>query len=217
MQNDPRTESLIEWNRLARENAENAIVSSMFEAASKASEPLDRFSTWLLVGTAAIASFLIANSDKVVPLLSGPGFGLCGALLCFSCFFGLFSKFIGLQTQIGKGASEAIRVTFAEHLARHEEEERKIAQGAAFWGITLQTGIRMDRVLSEFYKPLPHWVAWLAKRQLKMQAGNPQIGHLLLIRSLKWQGYFAAGQGATFLAFLVAGFINAASIQLVPG
>lgn len=73
MSDDPRTEPLKEWNRLARKNTENAIVSSMFEATAKSSEPMERFSSWLLVGTAAIASFLIANSDKLLPLISKEG------------------------------------------------------------------------------------------------------------------------------------------------
>jgi len=67
MTNTPKTEPLHEWNRLARENAENAIVSSMFESVFKASEPIDTFSTWLLVGTAAVASFMITNAEKAKP------------------------------------------------------------------------------------------------------------------------------------------------------
>lgn len=212
MLHDPRTEPLVEWNRLARVNTENAIVSSMFEAASKASEPLEKFSTWLLVGTAAVASFLIANSDKLVPLLGTRGFGACGALLCLSCLFGLTSRVIGLRAQIGKETGEAVRKTFAEHLAKYEEEEKKIRQGAEFWGIDLQTGIRIDRVLSEFYKPFPRWISMLAKRQLKKHAGNPQVGYIVLINSLNWQGYFAAGQAIAFLAFLMVGFICTAAI-----
>ncbi len=212
MPNDPRTEPLLEWNRLARENTENAIVSSMFEAASRASEPLEKFLTWLLVGTAAVASFLIANSDKLMPLLGARGFATCGALLCLSCLFGIISKVIGLRTQIGKDTGEAVRKTFAGHLAKYEEEEKEITQGAEFWDIDLQTGIRIDRVLAEFYRPLPWWASWLAKRQLKKHAGNPQVGYLLLISSLSWQGYFAAGQAIAFLAFLMVGFIYAAAV-----
>ncbi len=40
MPDDSRTEPLREWNRLARQNAENAIVSSMFEASFNASDPV---------------------------------------------------------------------------------------------------------------------------------------------------------------------------------
>lgn len=212
MTHDPRTEPLREWNRLARENTENAIVSSMFEAASKASKPLDEFATWLLVGTAAVASFLIANSDKLLPLLGARGFSWCGALLCLSCVFGLASKLLGLRSSIGIETGDAVRKTFAEHLARYEAEEEKIQQGAKFWGIDLQSGIRIERVLAEFYKPLPRWASWMAKRQLRKHEGNPQVGYLILINSLNWQGYFAAGQAVAFLGFLVVGFIYAAAI-----
>ncbi len=212
MTHDPRTEPLREWNRLARENTENAIVSSMFESAIEASKPLHEFSTWLLVGTAAVASFLITNSDKLVPLLGAKGFAWCGALLCLSCFFGLLSKLLGLRTRMGKEAGEAVRRTFAEHLARYEAEEAEIQQGAKFWGIDLQTGVRIDRVLSEFYKPLPWWASWLAKRQLSKHAGDPQVGYLILVNSLNWQGYFAAGQAVSFLAFLVVGFVYTVTI-----
>lgn len=212
MTHDPRIEPLREWNRLARENTENAIVSSMFEAASRASKPLEEFSTWLLVGTAAVASFLITTSDKLLPFLGATGFSWCGALLCLSCLLGLLSKLMGLRSHIAKETGEAVRKTFAEHLAKYEAEEKKIQEGAKFWGIDLQTAIRLDRVLSEFYKPQPWWASWLAKRQLEKYVGNPQVGYLVLVNSLNWQWYFAAGQAIAFLAFLVAGFIYAAAI-----
>lgn len=212
MTHDPRTDPLREWNRLARENTENAIVSSMFEATGKASEPLEKLSTWLLVGAAAVASFLITNSDKVLPLLGARGFSVCGAFLCLSCVFGLLSKMLALHAHIGIETGAAVRKTFAEHLAKYEEEERKIKEGAEFWGIDLQTGIRIERVLTEFYKPFPKWAAWLARRQLQKNAGNPQVGYLLLISILNKQGYFTAGQALAFLAFLISGFGYAAAI-----
>ena len=91
MQNDQRTEPLREWNRLARENAENDIVSSLIESTFKANEPIDTFSTLLLIGTAAVASFFITNADKILPLVKNHGFTTCGVLLCLSCIFGLLS------------------------------------------------------------------------------------------------------------------------------
>jgi len=74
MSEDPRAQSLHEWNDLARENTENAIISSMFESMAKAIDPMDSFSTWLLAGTAAIASFLIVNGEKLIPLITKDGF-----------------------------------------------------------------------------------------------------------------------------------------------
>ena len=212
MDNDPRTEPLREWNRLARDNAENAMVSSMFEAASKASEPVETFSTWLLVGTAAVASFFIINADKLLPFIGPKGFLICGAFLSCSSFFGLVSRLYALRCKIQIETGAAVRKTFAEHLARHQEEETKIKDSAKTWGITLETGVRVDRLLREFLAPLPRWVGWLVNRSLKRNAGNPQIGYLPVIKGMQRQGVFAALQALSFLGFLVAGFIVAAGI-----
>jgi hypothetical protein len=211
MTEDPKTEPLLEWNRLARENTENAIVSSMFQAAAKAIEPLEKFSTWLLIGAAAIASFLITNSDKVLPLLGSKGFSACGAFLCASCIFGLLSKIYGLRAQIAVETGAAVQKTFEEHFEKYKEQEQKIKAGAKSWGIDIQTGIRLDRVLTEFFKPLPRWVVWMAMRHFKKHAGNPQIGNFVFIGLLNAQGYLAAGQGLAFLAFMVTGFFYGAT------
>lgn len=208
---DPRIEPLLEWNRLARQNAEDAIVSSMFEASFQGSEPIEAFSTWLLVGAAAVASFLIANAEKLVPFIGQKGFLVCGGLLCLSCLFGIVSRVLALKCRIQIQTGAAVRRTFAEHLARHIEEERKIEESASAWGVTLETGVRLERILAEFFKPFPTWVGWFAQRQLKKYQGNPQIGYLPIVKSMQWQGLFAAMQAMAFLLFLVAGFGYAAA------
>lgn len=212
MTDDPRTEPLKEWNRLARENTENAIVSSMFEALLKASEPIEQFSIWLLIGTAAIASFFIANSDKIIHLLSNTGFLMCGAFLCLSCISGLVSKMYALGCRISIEVGAVVRKTFSEHLKNYKKEEEEIQRGAKFWGISLESGIRMERVLAEFYSPQPKIVVWLANRRLKKYKGNPQVGYILNVNILRKQGIFAGFQALLFLAFLVAGFIYAATL-----
>lgn len=211
MQNDPRTEPLQEWNRLARENTENAIVASMFEASLKASEPIATFSDWLLVATGAVASFLIANADKLSPFITKSGFVACGIFLCLSCIFGLLSKVFAVRCKVGIATSNAARTTFEEHLEAYKIEEEKIQEGAAFWGVNLQSGIRIERVLNEFLKPFPKWVQFFANRHFKKQAGNPQIGYVLQVKNLNAQGLAAFFQASCFLGFLTAGFIYAAT------
>lgn len=210
MMDDPRTEPLREWNRLARENAENAIVASMFEAASKTSEPIETFSTWLLVGTATVASFLITNAAKVLPLIKQTGFFVCGACLCLSCIFGLLSKMYALTCKIGNDVSSAISKTFLEQLEKHKDEEKKIKEGAELWGINLETGVRLERIITEFYTPLPKIVVWLASRQLKKYAGNPQVNGIIQVKRLNMQGLFGFLQSLSFLCFLISGFVFAA-------
>lgn len=210
MTHDPRIESLLEWNRLARENAENTIVSSMLSATSKASGPIEKFTTWLLVGAATIASFVIGNADKLIPILGQTGFRSVGAALCVSCLFGLLSKVFALRHKVALETGKAVAKTFGEHLAKHEEEVRQIQENAAFWGITLESGIRMDRVLKEFLAPMPWWVRWTAMRYLKKHGNNPQVGHISRVNSLTTQGIFAFLQAISFLTFLGVGFHTAA-------
>ncbi|MBB1117404.1 hypothetical protein H4O09_10125 [Stenotrophomonas sp. W1S232] len=210
MTDDPRVKALLEWNRLARENAENAIVSSMLSATSKSSEPIETFTTWLLVGAAAIASFLLGNADKLIPILGQSGFRSVGAALCVSCLFGLLSKVFALRHKVAVETGKAVEQTFEEHLARHEKEELQIQESAAVWGITLDSGIRMERVLKEFLAPMPWWVRWTAQRYLKKHGNNPQVGHISRIKSLTLQGTFAFLQAISFLTFLGIGFHAAA-------
>ena len=212
MQIDPRTQHLRDWNDLARENTENAIVSSMLDAGSKASEPIETFSTWLLVATAAIGSFLITNADKIIPFITKTGFLTCGAFLFASCVFGLISKIYSVRAKIGIEVQAVVLKTFTEHLEKFKQEEAKIQEGAKFWGITLETGIRIERILNEFMQPLPWWVRWLSKRHLTKYAGNPQIGRILQIKTLQIQGWSAFLQAISFIGFLGAGFCFAASI-----
>ena len=71
-------------------------------------------------------------------------------------------------------------------------------EGAKFWGINVQTGIRLERVLSEFYSLFPKWVVWLASRHLKKHVGKPQIGYIALTRNLYAQGVSASLQALSF-------------------
>lgn len=209
MMNDPRTEPLREWNRLARENAENVIVGSMFEAVSLAREPIETFSTWLLVGTAAFGSFLITNADKILPLIKQTGFLVCGAFICLSCIFGLLSKMYALICKINSDVSSAVKKTFFEQLEKHKEEEKKITEGAEFWGITLESGVRLERIISEFYTPYPKIVVWLVSRQLKKYDGNPQINGILQVKNMNKLGMFGFLQSLSALCFLISGFVFA--------
>lgn len=206
-----QADPLLEWNRLSRENAENAIVSSMFEASSAAIEPIETFVTWLLIGAAAVASFLLGNSDKLVPILGERGFLWCGLLLAASCMFGLLAKSYLLRADIGRRVGRAVAETFAVQLKQHEEAEQKIQATAQQRGIELETGIRMERVLSEFVAPMPLLVKWLVGRTLKKNAGNPQVAYLLRIKLMNRLGFFSFLQAMAFLAFIVVGFAAAAT------
>lgn len=211
MSDSQQLDPLLEWNRLSRENAENAIVSSMFEASSEALGPIEAFVTWSLVGAAVVASFLLANSDKLVPILGEHGFLWCGLLLASSCLFGLLAKTYLLRAEIGRRVGQAVATTFAAQLKSHEETEQKIQEAALQRGIELETHIRMERVMHEFLAPMPDLVKWWVARTLKKNANNPQIAYLPRIKALNRLGLCTFLQSIAFLAFIVVGFASAAT------
>ncbi len=184
----------------------------MFEAAVEASQPIEVFTTWLLVAAAAVASFLIGNAERLIPIIRQSGFIICGAFLCFSCVFGLLSKIYGLRCQIGLRTSLAVRKTFDQHHASYQIEEAKIKEGADSLGITLQTGIRLERILQEFFAPMPWWVRWIGKRHLQKYSSNPQVGYISQIKNLNAQSLNTFLQAISFLGFLVFGFVFAAGL-----
>jgi hypothetical protein len=207
---DPRISSLHRWNSLARENAENAVVASMFEASIKASEPLEAFANWLIIGAAAVGSFVISNGDKVQPLLGKVGLLTCGLLLCLCCIFGVLSKIYGLRCKIGVQANAALKETLSTHFAAHRDQQKEIEENARFWGIVVESGIQLDRIISEYLGPLPLYAKWYVKRQLIGIPATPQGGYYPLIKALQRQGLFALLASFAFIAFLISGFVSIA-------
>lgn len=207
MTDDPRTQPLKDWNRLARENAENEIVSSMFEILLATSEAIETFSTWLLVAAAGIASFLVTNVEKVAPFVQVSGFKALGAFLIASCVFGLVAKGFALWCRVGRESTPKTKEILVAHLTKHQEEQEKIRKGAEFWGITVETGIRLERVLQEFLKPAPFWIKLFTLRFLRKHQDNPQVGHLLALKTYNALGLFTFLQVLAFLGFLITGFI----------
>lgn len=211
MPSDPRTKPLLRWNRIARQNTENSLVASMFEAALRSTVPTDSFTTWLLAGTAALAAFYITNSDKILPILQRTGFRVCGLFLCASCTCGLISKILGLICKIQIDVNEAAKSSTAMHLSRHDEEEAKIKKGADFWGIRLRTHVRKERILNEFLIPIPEFFKSRVLKRIQQNGRKPNHHYHAMIKKLLWQSTFTFAQSILFLAFIITGVFYAAA------
>lgn len=209
MKTEAEMDPLQEWNRLEREITENAIVSSMFDAGLNTSSTIDEFSTWLLVGAAAVGAFFITNADTIIPIVCNTGFFICGAFLCFSCVFGFLSKIFGLLCRVGLSVKNAVEKTFKEHLESYSKTEEEILETAKMSGISIQTGVRFERIISEFLSPMPSWIKWLVKRQQEKNQGKPQEPYILLVQRFNRQGLCALLQALSFLAFMFSGVIFA--------
>jgi hypothetical protein len=204
-----KTAPLRLWNDLERENAENAIVAAMFDAGSQANEPIDKESTWLLAGTLAVAAFAITNAEKVIPMVGKPGFTVLGAMLCLSCFFGLTAKYYAVRCKIARSVGAAVKKEADAIFSRHALAQAKVEENARFWGIELETNLRLHRILSEFMDPLPSFFRRIVRRTVAELPRTPQAAYRPTLALLHRQVLFTALQTASFFCFVVLGFISA--------
>jgi hypothetical protein len=106
----------------------------------------------------------------------------------------------------------SIQETFLEHLKRHEIEEERISETAIELGVTLETGVRLERIMSEFYSLLPRIVQWYAERILKKHEGHPQMAYVQAVKIFNRLGVAVFLQALSFFVFLVVGFLYAAAV-----
>lgn len=212
MRNSKQTDPLLEWNRLNKENAEQAFVSALFKSAAHTSPVVDKFSMWLLTGTGASGALLISQIGAVLPHLTITGFKLCLVFLVFSAILGFLAKYKSLQCQIQNEVEAKLTELIAAILAKHEEDETKIQGYAKQRGVALETDIDFSNIITEFAKPFPFWVKWLIQRQARKTQGNRQAGYHIAIKAYFRQLRFTFWQAVSFLAFLCAGAWYASGI-----
>lgn len=203
---EPLLSQLSQRNRLNIENTENAMVSSMFKAFSKASEPLNAFCTWLLVATAAIASFFISNADKIIPILQKNGFFWCGLFLCISCICGVLAKYFGLNSKISLEVSNSVKeAEIINILEKYNHECSEIEKCSESSDINIQTNLDIDRIREKFLEPMPRLYKWHTNRFFEKNKNNPHIEYLLIIKNINRQSCFVVLQVSFFLLFLLGG------------
>lgn len=210
MPDDPHTEPLQEWNRIAVENTEADMVVSMLQSTFGATEPIETFSTWLLAGAAAVAAFMITNGERVLDLVGRYGFLTCGLLLCLSCLFGLLSKMYAVRVKVIEQSTRVAMDTFKKHLDAHVKEQDRIEKLAQVHGITLSSAVDMPRVIETFYECLNPLARFLAKRANKDGKPPRFKPYIMVLGTIQKQGLLAFGQALAVLIFLFAGILFAA-------
>lgn len=205
-------DSLIEWNRLNKENAEQDITSALFSSMAKTSPIADTYSMWLFAGTGATGSLLITQINTVLPNLTNKGFKICLLLLIISAFFAFCAKYNALRCQIQMEIDAQFRKSCEPIFSHHEESEKQIKEIAEKRGIQLETEIEFQNVIKEFKKPFPFWVGWLINRSAKNSEGNRQAGYHNAIKSWAGQLSFTFLQSLSFIGFLFVGCWFASSL-----
>ncbi|MEK6791012.1 MAG: hypothetical protein AABY45_04845 [Deltaproteobacteria bacterium] len=205
MSNSKQTDPLLEWNRLNKENAEQALVSATFKCMADTSPIVDKFSMWLLAGTGASGALLISRIEAVIPHLTATGFKWCLFFLIVSAILGFLAKYKSLRCQIQNEVNTKLTELMPAIFAKHKEDKTEIQEYAKQRGVALETDISLSKVIAEFAKPFPFWVRWLIERQVIKNQGNRQAGFHVAIKAYSGQLFFTFWQAVFFLAFLCAG------------
>ena len=141
--------SLDEWAKINRKNAEIGFIEGLFTGALVSSSIIDKFSTWLLAGSGAIASLMVANFDKLSPVLGGITFKHSIYILVISALFGFLAKYKSIHCQIILATGEEIKKRILPVLEKHEEDEEKITDMAKQNEIDVNTSMDREYVLKE--------------------------------------------------------------------
>ena len=174
----------VEQSKLA---LEQEFVEAMYEAGFSTNPVVDAFSTWLLVGTATAAAFMLGNVPSLEPVIGLDGVVVGGFVLTLSCLCGVIAKYYSVRLAI----SGQVRA----HLRNSGLEQRLRA-----------TDVDRDRLIATFVKPLWPWQRWWVKRSSQAVASGKAGQFDQQIRQLNLLNLWAGCQVALAVAFLLGEF-----------
>jgi len=206
------TDPLKEWSRVANENTIHSVVSVAYAGMLSKSPQIDTFSTWLLAGTGATASLLIANIELVSKALSIEGFQISLSVLSLSALFGLFTKCASLFFPIDNEAQDSVKNKMIEILVNHGETRKKIEESAALSKVAAPPDLELKALIDEILKPMPFWAKWFVGLYFNKHKDNRQIAYLLPLRAFMWQTNLCSLQALFFIGFIVLATIYAGSV-----
>ncbi len=203
MSENKSAEMLREWNRLNKENAEQAMVSAMFQAFIETSNIIDKFSTWLLAGTGATIALFITQINSILPHISQKGYKYCLLSLIFSAALGILSKYYSLRCEIQANILSKIITLFSKILETHGKAEDKIAVNALNEKIELETGINMSKVITDFLIPFPKITKFFITRKISNSNSERQGVYYIAVRLYLKQLSSSFLQSICFILFAV--------------
>lgn len=211
MRDEPTTqEVLTEAAEYDRRRVETIIAGEMMRAMAREHSAFDDLSTWLAAGAAAVASFFIANADKLMPIITPKGFAGCGAMLGLSCLFGLLARVQGARCRTALATREAVVKAIKRESAAYAAQQKQVAQFThEHFGLALELNLRRKEILSQYAAALPAVFRWLQRRDVERGPKAANHDAAIAMRLAVWQAIWFFLQVATAILFIVIGFIGA--------
>ena len=167
-------------------STENELLRAYVSSLLETTDNIDKFTTWLLAGIGAIASFLLANINDVSKFIPICSIKLSLYILAFSFFCCLCQKSLSLLLHIDFDQELRLRERFKDLKDRgHAEVIQKEA------GLT-------RRVINRFRDLHP----WIIKKIMEKQSTDIDSPIRKRIRRYYWQYFWIILSLISFLSFM---------------
>lgn len=197
--------SFVEWAESVRSRREADLTDRLGKVTYRASDHIERFTEWMTLGTAAVASIWIIEAEQVISLLSPPGYLFAGAILIVSFLCGFYARWQGQLVRIKFELHEAAYNTTEQEDAAAAKTMGTIDEGNQLYGLSVSGEPMYEVVTENFLKLLPPVTRWLVRRTERRLEGK-SIGHQVLLNVNK-QANYSGLQGLTFALFFVVSCI----------
>jgi hypothetical protein len=201
--------ALDNWATINKSNFEISFVEGIFLASLTGSPIIDKFSIWLLAGTGATAALMIANLDKLVPLLGANILKISMYVLLLSALFGFMAKIKSIACQITQAVHKDMINRVIPVYDIYETDINKINEMAIQHNLKkTQNDFDLNKIIVEVCKAYPRVLHGYIKKTFLSGVEDRLKGSRKAVRNQFWQGLFTLSQIATFCIYILVVVLN---------
>jgi hypothetical protein len=146
---------LVEWDRLNKENHENAGASKMFVAAlTRVPTELSNYTSWFTAGVGAVVVLLLSNVDKVAPYLGEATYARAITAFAVAVGLGALSKLLATYVTALIAMQEEINREIQAALQSFDADAKKIRAFAEQRNFDLNTDFNFPGLMEKFHSQL---------------------------------------------------------------
>lgn len=185
-----------------KKTTESQIIEAIFEGHHRSIKIIDKFSTWLLAGTAAAASLTILNIDKLFSVIDSGKLKLAITALLLSAFFGIISKYLATSTQSLLVIEAKIKKLLTPVIENYEIKKNEVFEAAKNRKLEINSHINIDLefIFNEYSQAFPKFFHKSLKKGFNSGLNDSLAIKKKCSRKLFWQEVTAGLQ--VFFIFL---------------
>lgn len=196
-------DNLTELAKITKKEAESKLIKMLFREILKTSPILDKFSTWLLIGTGTTASLMIANLEKILPIIGRVNFKDSIYFLVISILLGALAKIKFFNCQIALTINENLENQMVTILEEHDNKKEEIKKFDKNSNLKIDINIDIANVIQEFLKAFPGFTHRQLLQEFEKGTKDQFNQDRKNANNVFWQGIYITLQLLVFMVFMV--------------